>query len=95
MICTAHNLLKLFTLATAPEPATLRQMPGRDAYLDGLLEIEIRKQGFCRGPRIERKKTPFPPQSIGSLSLRRKPMRRQTALTLLTSRADRFFRERC
>ena len=38
MICTTHNLLKLFTLAKAPEAATAQQMPGRDAYLDGLLE---------------------------------------------------------
>jgi hypothetical protein len=27
MICTAHNLQKLFTLAKAPEPTTLQQLP--------------------------------------------------------------------
>ena len=38
MICTTHNLLKLFTLwQRPPEAATAQQMPGRDAYLDGLL----------------------------------------------------------
>jgi hypothetical protein len=27
MICTAHNLLKLFSLANAREPPNLQQMP--------------------------------------------------------------------
>jgi len=31
MICTSHNLLKLFTLAKPPETATLQQMTGCNA----------------------------------------------------------------
>ena len=37
MISTIQNLLKLFTLARPPEAATVQQMSGGDAYLDGLL----------------------------------------------------------
>ena len=44
MICTTHNLLKLFTLARPPEAATAQQMPGRDGYLDGLLAHSIRRR---------------------------------------------------
>ena len=38
MICTTHNLLKLSPSQRPPEAATVQQMPGRDAYLDGLLD---------------------------------------------------------
>ena len=41
MICTAHNLLKLFTLTQPPpETANLPINARRNAYLDGLLEAE-------------------------------------------------------
>jgi hypothetical protein len=42
MICTTHNLLKLSPSQRPPEAATVQQMPGRDAYLDGLLGVLLR-----------------------------------------------------
>ena len=41
MICTAHNLVSCSPSQRPPEPPTVQQMPGRDAYLDGLLAYEI------------------------------------------------------
>ena len=41
MICTAHNLVKLFTLGKGRLSRRPRQMPGRDAYLDGLLDLAL------------------------------------------------------
>ena len=51
MICTTHNLLKLFTFAKAAEAATVQQMPGRDAYLDGLLGCSLTHVLFATAPQ--------------------------------------------
>ena len=58
MICTTHNLLKLFTLARSPEAATVQPMPGRNAYLDGLLGPRlpcVKRQSRAAGLRASEK----------------------------------------
>ena len=63
MICTTHNLLNFSPSQRPPQAATVQQMPGRDAYLDGLLVFATR--AHARGGIVTR-----PKQTLESRSSR-------------------------